>query len=84
MEIAQKYLNWNAGTDGWRTNTFALILSGLLQHSLYLPRFIFNGIKVELNINSAMEDFNWDHENKSDRESLLQSVSHRIPSNEEV
>ena len=30
-------LNWNAGTGGWQTYTFALNLSGLLQHSLYLP-----------------------------------------------
>ena len=39
MESSRVDLNWNAGTDGWRTYTFALNLSGLLQHSLYLPLF---------------------------------------------
>ena len=79
MEAARRDLNWNAGTDGWRTYTFALNLSGLLQHSLYLPLFLFNGIKVELTMSSAMEALHWDHENESDWESVLQSVNHRLP-----
>ena len=33
MKISRLELNWNAGTDGCHTYTFALTLSGLLQHS---------------------------------------------------
>ena len=79
METSRLELNWNAGTDGWRTYTFALNLSGLLQHSLYLPLFLFNGIKIELTMSSALEAFHWDPTNESDWESVLNAVNHRLP-----
>ena len=57
MEMSRLDLNWNAGTDGWRTYTFALNLSGLLQHSLYLPLFPSqrhqSGVDDELSSRSA-------------------------------
>ena len=78
MESSRVDLNWNAGTDGWRTYTFALNLSGLLQHSLYLPLFLLNGIRIELTMASATEALHWDSENESDWESVLGSVKHRL------
>ena len=78
MESSRVDLNWNAGTDGWRTYTFALNLSGLLQHSLYLPLFLLNGIKIELTMASAAEALHWDRTNESDWESVLGSVKHRL------
>ena len=78
METSRLELNWNAGTDGWRTYTFALNLSGLLQHSLYLPLFLFNGIKIELTMSSALEALHWDPTNESDWESVLNAVNHRL------
>ena len=83
LETSRLDLNWNAGTDGWRTYTFALNLSGLLQHSLYLPLFLLNGIKVELTMSSAAEALHWDPENESDWESILGAVNHRIPLSED-
>ena len=77
MERSRLDLNWNAGTDGWRTYTFALNLSGLLQHSLYLPLFLLNGIKVELTMSSTTEALHWDPQNESDWESILGAVNHR-------
>jgi hypothetical protein len=70
MESSRVDLSWNAGTkDGER----ALDLSGLLQHSLYLPLFLFDGIKIELTMASAIEALHWDHENESDWESVVGS-----------
>ena len=83
MEASRLDLNWNAGTEGWRTYTFALNLSGLLQHSLYLPLFLLNGIKVELTMASATEAFHWDPSNESDWRTILESVNHRLPLSED-
>ena len=83
METSRLEMNWNAGTDGWRTYTFSLNLSGLLQHSLYLPLFLLNGIKIELTMSSALEAFHWDPSNESDWESVLRAVNHRFPLSEE-
>ena len=83
METSRLETNWNAGTDGWRTYTFSLNLSGFLQHSLYLPLFLLNGIKIELTMSSALEAFHWDPSNESDWESVLRAVNHRFPLSEE-
>ena len=83
MENSRLELNWNPGTDGWRTYTFTLNLSGLLQHSLYLPLFLLNGIKIELTMSSALEALHWDPTNESDWESALRAVNHRFPLSED-
>jgi len=79
METSRLELSWNPGTDGWRTYTFSLNLSGLLQHSLYLPLFLLNGIKIDLTMSSALEALHWDPSNENDWESVLRAVNHRFP-----
>ena len=83
METSRLELNWNPGMDGWRTYTFSLNLSGLLQHSLYLPLFLLNGIKIELTMSSALEALHWDPSNESDWESVLRAVNHRFTLSED-
>ena len=46
---------------------------------MYLPLFLFNGIKIELTMSSALEALHWDPTNESDWESVLNAVNHRLP-----